>query len=125
MLKLLVVDDEADICDFVKKFFKERDFDVLVAYNGKEALNIVESDKPDIVLLDVKMPVMNGMEALTEIRKKDKSIKVIMVTAVDDVEKAEEAKRHGALEYITKPLVLEQLERTVFTIAEQIKMDSH
>ena len=124
MLRLLIVDDEADICDFVKNFFKERDFDVLVAHNGKEALNIIESDKPDIVLLDVKMPVMNGMETLSEIRKKNESLKVIMVTAVDDTDKAEEAKRYGVVDYITKPLVLEQLERTVFAIAEQIKMES-
>jgi len=124
MLRLLIVDDEADICDFVKSFFTERDFDVLVAHNGKEALSVIESDKPDLVLLDVKMPVMDGMETLREIRKKDESLKVIMVTAVDDTDKAEEARRYGVVDYITKPLVLEQLERTVFTIAEQLKMES-
>ncbi len=123
MIRLLVVDDEVDICDFVKNFFKERDFDVFVAYNGKEALSLVETRKPDIVLLDVKMPVMDGMETLRQIRKTGSDVKIIMVTAIDDAEKAEEAKRHGVVEYITKPLLLEQLERTVFTIAEQIKMN--
>ncbi len=123
MMKLLVVDDEVDICDFVKNFFKERDFEVFVAYDGKEALGIIEARNPEIVLLDVKMPEMDGIETLKAIRKTNSSSKVIMVTAVEDEEKAEEAKRHGAIEYITKPLLLEQLERTVLTVAEQIKME--
>ena len=122
MLKLLIVDDEVDTCDFVRNFFRERDFDVLVAYDGKEALSVIEAQGPDIVLLDIKMPVMDGMTALKEIRKKNTDIKIIMITAVEDVEKAEEAKHHGVVEYITKPLLLEQLERTVFAVAEQIKM---
>ncbi|MGB2631179.1 MAG: response regulator [Candidatus Omnitrophota bacterium] len=122
MIKLLVVDDEIDICDFVKNFFKERNFDVSVAYNGKEALRIMDTVKPQIVLLDLKMPVMDGMETLKRINKSHPEAKVIIVTAVEDTEKAEEAKRHNAAEYITKPLFLEQLERAVMTIAEQIKM---
>lgn len=122
MLRLLVVDDEVDICDFVKNFFKERNFDVSVAYDGKEAIGAIAASKPDIVLLDIKMPVMDGMETLKNIRKLDDTIKVIMVTAIEDADTAEEAKHRGASEYITKPLLLEQLERTVLTIAEQIKM---
>lgn len=123
MIRLLVVDDEVDICDFVKNFFKERDFEVFVAYNGKEALGLIDSVNPHIILLDLKMPVMGGMETLKEINKRKPDAKVIIVTAVEDVEKAEEAKQHNAVEYITKPLVLEQLERSVMTIAEQIKME--
>jgi len=122
MLRLLIVDDEVDICDFVQNFFKERNFEVFVAYDGKEAIDVVRSKKPEIVLLDIKMPLMDGMEALKEIKKIDSAVKVIMVTAIDDEEKAVEAKQHGAVEYITKPLLLEQLERTVYTVAEQIKM---
>ena len=64
MIRLLVVDDEADICEFVRNFFKERDFEVFMAYNGKEALGLVETIDPHIVLLDLKMPVMDGMETL-------------------------------------------------------------
>lgn len=124
MIRLLVVDDEVDICDFVRNFFKEREFEVFVAHDGKEALGIVDSVDPHIVLLDLKMPVMGGMETLKEISKRKPDTKVIIVTAVEDVEKAEEAKQHNAVEYITKPLVLEQLERTVMTIAEQIKMEA-
>ncbi len=123
MLRLLVVDDEIDICDFVKNFFKERSFEVFVAHDGRQALNVVETKKPDIILLDLKMPVMDGMETLKEIKKINRNAKIIMVTAVEDSEKIEEAKRLGVYEYITKPLLLEQLERTILTVAEQLKME--
>jgi len=122
MIKILVVDDEVDICDFVRNFFKERDFEVFVAYDGREAVNLVKSRDPDIVLLDIKMPIMDGIEALKEMRKISPEKKIIMITAVEDAEQMEEAKRYGVAEYITKPLVLEQLERTVLTVAEQLKM---
>ena len=122
-MRLLVVDDEVDICDFVKNFFKERNFEVFVAYNGEEAVDIVRSKNPEIMLLDIKMPVMDGIETLKAVRRMGSEIKVIMITAVEDSRKAEDAKHHGAVEYITKPLLLEQLERTVLTVAEQIKMN--
>ena len=122
MLKLLVVDDEPDICDFVKNFFKERNFEVYTAFNGDEAVRCVKAEFPDIVLLDMVMPVMDGMQALREMRKMGSIAKIIMITAVNESERAEEAKNHGVEEYITKPLLLEQLERTVLRVAEQIKM---
>lgn len=121
MLKLLVVDDEADICDFVKNFFKERDFEVMAAYNGRDAVNIVKEKRPDIVILDMLMPVMDGMQTLKELRRLKLPIRVIVVTAVEDTDKVNEAKKYGAMEYITKPLLLEQLERTVLSIAEQVR----
>ena len=122
MLRLLVVDDEIDVCDFMKNFFNERGFEVFVAYNGQEALELVEMKKPQMVILDMRMPVMDGMSVLRELRKADSDTRVIVVTAVEDPSKAEEAKKLGAVEYITKPILLEQLERTVFSLAEQIRM---
>jgi CheY-like chemotaxis protein len=121
ILRLLIVDDEPDICDFVKNFFKERNFDVLVAHDGKRAIETVKTRRPEIILLDLRMPVMGGLDALKEIREIDGDSKVVVVTAVEDAEMADEAKRQGAVDYITKPLLLEQLERTVLTIAEQIR----
>jgi DNA-binding response OmpR family regulator len=121
MLRLLVVDDEVDICGFVKGFFSERGFAVTSAYNGVEALEAVERERPDIMLLDVKMPVMDGLETLRRIRENSGTMMVIMITAIDEAETAEQAWAHGVTEYITKPLVLEQLEKTVFAAAEQIR----
>ena len=121
MVKILVVDDEIEICDFVKNFFRERDFEVFTAYNGKEALSLIEAQKPDIILLDVKMPVMDGMQVLKELKMRDIKTRVVMVTAVEDIEKVEEARRYGAADYVTKPLSLEQLEECVLKLAKEIK----
>ena len=113
MKKLLVVDDEHDICDFVQIFFQERGYAVLTALSGEDALIIVKSEKPDLVLLDIKMKGMDGIAALKHIRDIDKHVKVVMVTALEEQERMDEACRLGACEYITKPLVLDNLENAV------------
>jgi DNA-binding NtrC family response regulator len=113
MHKLLVVDDEADICDFVKTFFKDRGFQVLTASSGDEALLIAKKERPEIVLLDIKMQGMDGVAALKHIKEIDKNIKVIMVTALEDQDKMNEAYKLGACDYITKPLTLDYLEQAV------------
>ena len=113
MKKLLVVDDEKEICDFLKSFFEERDFSVRVANSGEEALAAVKKDKPHLVLLDIHMPGMDGMTVLRELKKNDSHLKVIMVTALETRDKIEEAIRLGADNYITKLLSLEYLEKDV------------
>ncbi len=113
MKKMLVVDDESEICDFLKSFFEERDFDVSMAHSGEEAVLAVERLRPDVVLLDIHMPGMGGLNALRQIKEKYKRARVIMVTAIETNEKIDEAMRLGADNYITKPLSLEYLEREV------------
>ena len=111
--KLLVVDDEHDICDFVKSFFQERGYDVATASCGDDAIQNVKNDRPDLVLLDIKMKGMDGIATLKHIKEIDRSMKVIMVTAMEDQDKMDEACRLGACEYITKPLDLDKLEQSV------------
>jgi len=123
MIKILIVDDEIDVCDFVKNFFEERNFKVLTALNGSEGIRLLHREKPDIVLLDIKMKEMDGIETLKRIRKIDKKIRVIMVTAVEDEDKMEAASRLGAYKYIKKPLVLEELESAVAAYAREDKND--
>lgn len=113
MTKMLVVDDEIEICDFLKTFFEERNYKVLTALNGETAIKVAEQEKPAIVLLDIKMPGCDGMEVLKRIKSMHPSTKVIMVTAIETREKIEEAIRLGADNYITKPLSLEYLESDV------------
>lgn len=120
MKKLLVVDDERDICDFIKNFLGKRGFIVLCAGNGEEALKLIEKIKPDIVLMDVRMPKLDGISTLRKIKEKDPTQEVIMVTCVDDLEQMEEAKRLGVHDYITKPLVLDELARKVKELAEKL-----
>ena len=118
--KLVVVDDETEICDFLKSFFEERFFDVSTANNGEEAVSMVGQVKPQVVLLDVHMPGMDGMQVLKLLKEKFPQTKVIMVTALETREKIEEAMRLGADNYITKPLSLEYLEKDVREKIEQL-----
>lgn len=113
MKKILIVDDEHNICDFMKNFFQERNFEVFTALNGEEALSIVKKESPNVVLLDIKMKGMDGIATLKHMKEIDRNLKVIMVTALEDQDKMNEASRLGAMDYITKPLVLDYLEEVV------------
>src|SRR3989338_3880288 len=112
-MRLLIVDDEVEICDFLKSFFEERNYEVKTASSGQAALAAVEQFKPQVILLDIKMPVMDGIQVLGEVKKKYPRTKVIMVTALETRDKIEECLRLGADNYITKPLSLEYLENDV------------
>jgi DNA-binding response OmpR family regulator len=111
--KMLIVDDEIEICEFLKSFFEDRDFKVAVASDGAQALDQMTRFHPEIVLLDIQMPGMDGLQTLKKIKEMHPKVKVIMVTAVESQEKIEEAMRLGADNYITKPLSLEYLEKDV------------
>lgn len=113
MSKLLIVDDEIDIREFAKNFFRKRNIDVLTASGGKEALGLIETEKPDLVLMDVRMEEMTGIEALKVLRGKNDSTKVIMVTGVENGESVKEAFSLGICGYVHKPLILEELEKVV------------
>jgi len=113
MAKLLIVDDESDIREFAASFFKKRGITIFTSPGGRQALDIIAKEKPDLVLLDVRMEEMTGVEVLRELRKTDNSTKVIMVTGVEDEETIKEANALGVIAYIHKPLILEELEKIV------------
>ena len=113
MSKLLIVDDESDIREFASNFFKKRGIITLTASGGVKALAIIAEDKPDLVLLDVRMEEMTGVEVLRQLRKANDQTKVIMVTGVEEQETIKEANALGVISYIHKPLILEELEKIV------------
>ena len=115
MPKLLIVDDEQDIRDFAKNFFKKRNIEVFTASGGREALDLIRVHQPDLVLLDVRMEEMTGVEVLKKLRANKNDVKVIMVTGVEDEEVINEANSWGVKGYVHKPLVLEELEKIVMT----------
>lgn len=115
MPKLLIVDDELDVREFAANFFRKRKIDVLVAASGEEALDIIAANKPSLVLLDIKMTGIDGIETLKRIRQNDTQLKVIMVTGKkpDEEGSLEQCQQLGILGYIHKPLKLEELEQAV------------
>lgn len=113
MIKLLVVDDERDIRELIGKFFEERGYDVSLAADANEALEKVKETHPHLVFLDIRMPGMSGLEVLPLIKEKEPIIKVIMITAFNDPQIIEQAKKLGASDYITKPFSFDYLQTTV------------
>ena len=113
MPKLLVVDDEIALCDLLRHFFIKQGYRVLMATSGQEALAIVTKEQPDLMLLDVKMPRMSGIEVLKQLRERGDEVKVIMVSATRDDVTINEARKLGAIDYVTKPFHLDYLEQVV------------
>ncbi|RJP28844.1 MAG: response regulator [Candidatus Omnitrophota bacterium] len=115
MPRLLIVDDELDVREFAANFFKKRKIDVGIAASGEEALKIVSEAPPQLILLDIKMEGIDGIETLKQIKKINPSTKVIMVTGKkpDEEESFNKCKEFGATDYIHKPLRLEELEKVV------------
>ncbi|MDR3608007.1 MAG: sigma-54 dependent transcriptional regulator [Oligoflexia bacterium] len=109
MVKVLVVDDDADLRMSVSSALSENHYQVEQAENGEEAVNRVRAGHFDLVLLDVNMPKMSGLEALREIKAHDPSIIVIILTAFSNVRDAVEATKEGAYNYLEKPIKAENL----------------
>jgi DNA-binding NtrC family response regulator len=100
---ILVVDDDPDIREVLKDRLQSLGCQVLVAANGPEGLELLEKQNPQIVLLDIEMPTMSGLEVLKEIHKRDLDITVVVITAYGTIERAVEAIRGGAYDFIPKP----------------------
>lgn len=115
MPTLLIVDDEEDVREFAANFFRKRKIDVITAAHGEEAVDIVDTQNPDLVLLDIKMDGIDGIETLKRIRQKSQTIKVIMVTGRKPEEGGafDECRQLGISGYIHKPLELGELESVV------------
>ena len=106
MAKILVVDDQLGVRRLLFETFKEDQHEVQMAANGAEALQLLKNYGPDLILMDMKMPGMNGIETLRQIRASDQRIRVIMMTAYCDAQNMEQAKDLGILYYMSKPFDL-------------------
>jgi len=115
MSKVLIVDDEVEITEFLCSFLKRFDITSERASDTKTALATFDKLKPGWVLLDIKMPDMDGFELLAEFKKRKPDIKAIMITGKDDKESQDRAEKLGALDYIVKPLDLDELHKKIKT----------
>ena len=114
MAKILIVDDAAFMRMMVKENLKKAGYtDFSEAGNGEEALKKFENDSPDLVLLDITMPIMDGITALKEIKEKNPEAKVVMCSAMGQDSMVIEAIKQGALDFIVKPFKPERLVQTV------------
>ena len=101
--KILVVDDNKETCDALTEIFTEQGYQTFSALSGQLALDTVKKREPELVLLDIKMPKMDGIEVLKRIKKIDKEVVVVMITGYGALDTAKEAMRLGAYDYVTKP----------------------
>jgi two-component system response regulator (stage 0 sporulation protein F) len=113
MGKVMVVDDEAGICEVLEKFLVAKNHDVYTAFDGRTALRKVKEIRPQVVLLDVALPGMDGMEVLQEIRRIDPTIGVVMVTGLMDHNQARKTLELGAYDYVTKPVDFSYLDYVI------------
>jgi two-component system chemotaxis response regulator CheY len=109
MYKVLIVDDSLYMRNHLAKLLGEHGYETVQAENGEEAVKTYRSAKPDVVLMDITMPKMNGMEALVEIRQSDLQAKVIMLTALNQQLVAARAIHMGAQDFLVKPVHSGQL----------------
>jgi len=106
---VLIVDDEPSILQSLNGLLSDEGFEVITASNGYEALKIIESDSPDLVLLDIWMPGIDGIETLIEIKKDNPFIQVIIITGHGTIETAVKATKIGAFDFIEKPLSIDKV----------------
>ncbi|MCZ8522958.1 MULTISPECIES: response regulator [Paenibacillus] len=111
--KLLIVDDQNGIRILLMEVFSSEGYETYQASNGKLALEIVRNVSPDLVLLDMKIPGMDGLDILKHIKSIDSSIKVIMMTAYGELDMIKEATDLGAIMHFTKPFDIDELRQAV------------
>ncbi len=111
--RILVVDDDKALADDIVEFLTKLGYEPFPAYNGREGLIKFEQEDFQVVITDLQMPEMDGMELLEEMRKLDSDINIIVLTGFGTIESAVQAIKGGAYDYISKPLKFDEIELVV------------
>jgi len=119
---ILLADDEEDIRDVLSIYLSDMGYSVITAENGQQALDIFQKEKPSIVLSDIKMPVMDGIELLKQIKKAEPETEVIMITGHGDIDLAIESLKLDACDFITKPINDDVFEIALKRACEKINL---
>jgi len=112
-MKILLVDDEEKFVKALSRRIKMRDVDSDVAFSGEQALKTMNEDLPDVMVLDLKMPGMDGMEVLRRAKKAYPGVQIIMLTGYGNYKTEMEARRLGVFEYLQKPVSIKKLMKTI------------
>ena len=125
MLRVLIVDDEAIVLESVSQVLNGHFDNIAIetAKNSREGLIKVEHFRPNIIMSDIKMPGMNGLEFIERVRKVNQVVKIIIVSAYDHFEYAKEAVKFGVEDYILKPLSKNKLIEVISAIAEKVEFE--
>jgi two-component system response regulator (stage 0 sporulation protein F) len=115
--KILIVDDDSDIVKIITAMLEGKNWKTFTALSGEEALKLVSSKRPDVVLLDIMMPKMSGIEVLKKIKEIEPEVRIIMITAFGDVESYLDSMELGAFEYINKPFGTKELLQMIEKVA--------
>lgn len=118
---VLVIDDEPIVLDSCRRILKQEGFDVNGAFNGREGLKKIEEDKYDAVLVDWKLPEIDGMEVLRIIKKNHPEVIVVMITGYPSVESAVKAMKLGVSDYVSKPFTPDELKETILKAIENTR----
>ena len=124
MYKLLIVDDEKQAREGIKRLLSWEDYGIIIcgeATNGQEALKIMEEQNPDILLLDIQMPVMSGLELAKRIHDSNLDCKFIVLSGYDDFELVRKAMKYGAVDYLLKPSGKEEIIRTIEELIDSLE----
>jgi two-component system, NtrC family, response regulator HydG len=124
MEKILVVDDEGDICMLLKRFLSKNGFEVETAQNGKRGLQLVDEFQPDLVMTDFRLGDLTGSELLVNIKKRLPHVPVLIITGYSDIKTAINVMKQGAYDYITKPLFPDEILVTVRKALSDAKEES-
>lgn len=116
---ILIVDDEPDIREILRDRLEGYGYRVITAVNGEEALTAIETEDPDLTFLDIRLPGMDGMDVLKKVKGMNPDSIVVMITAYGTIEQAVEAMKHGAYDFITKPLNPSLIQMTVTKALER------
>jgi two-component system, NtrC family, response regulator AtoC len=119
---ILVADDDADIRDILRDTLNTLGARVVTAEDGRECLDRIAQDAPDVLLLDIEMPIKSGLQVLQELRQGGNETTVIMITAYGTIERAVQAMKHGAYDFITKPFDLDHISLVVEKALEREKL---
>jgi DNA-binding NtrC family response regulator len=120
--KILVADDDADIRDILKDTLNSLGARIVTAVDGQDCLDRVEADAPDVLLLDIEMPVKSGLKVLQELQQRGSKVTIIMITAYGTIERAVQAMKQGAYDFITKPFDLDHIALVVEKALEREKL---
>lgn len=111
--KILVIDDEEPFRETIKLFLEDEHFNIITASSGEEGLSLFKKEQPDIVITDLKMPKMNGLEVLTHLKSLNPKVPIIILTAFDDVPLTIEAMKLGAFDIISKPIKVDNFKSLI------------